>query len=648
MAGWQDAPPVEEMAASAEKPKWATAPAAVVVEPSIPDPTIADAVAHNLSQGVTFGTSDEIVAALRSGAGLWGDYGKALADERANLDRARERHPIASIVSELAGGLTGGVGAAKSGATLLKPGMKLGKAIGLGALEGAGWGGLYGFGTGEGGAENRLENAGVGVGTGAIVGAAAPVVARGVGKAAKAIKERFGTSAGQRLLLDDLAAEGLTPKRIQSRAGRLGPEGMLADTSETMRLRAEQIAQSDNKARASVINALNARNIESKERIASAFDDVLGSTPNVRKILEEATESTKKLADELYGAARKIAKPVNTSKLIENIDNALYTDAETAVQARSSPTPDALDNEMKWLMGRLTGGGNKQGTAGVTQLTDFNKLHTLQRDLGDKARAYARKGDNYVAARLFKARGQLLSALDEATISNPADPESSLYKAARRQFSDDKAVEEAFEMGRDIFSAKTHPDFLAADVAKMASAEKDAVQLGVRAAVDEAMGRVKNGALKGRDLLNANFNERKMGVVLGPERAQKLVDALLSEQAMAATKNQALGNSATARRMMDNPFKASKETPEPSISKAVGKVWKVGTQAFRDKRAEGLAEQVAPMLTAKGAARDEVVRNLIEADLKRVGAKTKPETVELLRSMIFGAGQSGGNLLSRP
>lgn len=627
------------------KRAMATAPGAAV-EPSIPDPSIGDALAHTVSQGITLGTSDEIAAGLRSGLGLWGDYSKSLADERANLDRARERHPWVSALGEIAGGVTGGVGLAKSGVTLMKSGMGLGRATGLGALEGGAYGATYGFGTGEGGVEDRIKNAAVGSTTGALVGAAAPAVAKVAGKAVSAIRDRVASTPGQRLLLDDLAAEGLSPKDIKTRAAKLGPEGMLADTSEMMRLRTEQIAQSDNKGRAAVINALKARNTEAQNRLASAFDDAMGSTPNVRAVLKDATESTKKLANELYGAARNVARPVNTSKLIENIDNALYTDAETAMQARSSPTPDSLDNELKWLMGRLTGPGNRQGTAGATQLTDFNKLHTLQRDLADKARAYLKK-DEYVAKRLFKAREQLLAALDDATITNPADPESSLYKAARRQFADDKAVEEAFESGREIFSTKVHPDFLADEVAEMPAAERDALQLGVRAAVDEAMGRVKNGALKGRDLLNANFNERKMTTVLGPERAQKLVDALLAEQSMAATKNQAIGNSATARRV-DNPFRASKETPEWSIGKGLGKAWEVGTQAIRDKQSAGLAEQVAPMLTAQGDDLNAIVRQLLEADVKRTGAKTKPETIELLRSAIFGGGQSGGNLLTRP
>lgn len=646
MPKWSDAPVVQPAAPAEAKPRWMEAQEVAPDGPSMPDPTMLDAAILNTSQGMTFGFGDEIAAGLRSGAGLWGDYGAELADERANLERARERHPWVSTAADLGGGIATGVGLAGSGATLMKAGQSLPKAMGLGALEGAAYGGAYGFGSGEGGAEERTKSAGKGAIIGGVIGGAVPAVARGVGKVVTAVKDMRAADRGERLILDDLAAEGVTPKEIERRASALGPEGMLADTSESLRLRAEQIAQSDNPARARVINSLNARGEGSKGRLVSAFDEAAGPAPNVKKLLDDATRTTKAMADELYGRARKTARPVNTTPLIESIDRTLYTDAEAAMQARSSPTADTLDREMQWLMGRLTGGG-KRDAAGVTQVVDFDKLHTLQRDLRLKAQSYAKRGDDFVASGLRAARGKLLEALDASTETVPGDVESSIYRAARQQFADDKAVEEAFDIGRQIFSSKTHPDFLAAQIADMPAAERDALQIGVRSAVDEAMGRVKNGALKGRDLLNADWNERKVLEALGPERGRQLVDALLSEQAMAATRNQAVGNSATARRA-DNPFKASRETPDWSIGRMVGKGWRMATQSVRDGRAESLAENVAPLLTARGESRDTIARALTEKALERSKiSRSKQETEALVRAILMGGGQSGGSLVVR-
>ena len=164
-------------------------------EPSIPDPSIGDALAHTVSQGITLGTSDEIAAGLRSGAGLWGDYGEALADERANLERARERHPWASTMGEIAGGATLGLGAAGSGATLMRAGQSLPKAMMAGAGEGAAYAGAYGFGTGEGDAGKRLESAADAAKTGAVVGAAVPVASRALGSIINAVRGRGAENA---------------------------------------------------------------------------------------------------------------------------------------------------------------------------------------------------------------------------------------------------------------------------------------------------------------------------------------------------------------------------------------------------------------------------------------------------------------------
>ncbi|MCP4410079.1 MAG: hypothetical protein GY807_20510 [Gammaproteobacteria bacterium] len=137
-----------------------------------------DAGMRGAADMMTLGHSDEIAAGLGTGFGLLGDYDKALARERG-IDRFDEReNPYARLTGQVAGGVTGGVGMAKGGATLIGrnvPGLSRvaprATATGLAATEGAGYGGAYGFGSGE-GAEERKKLAGYGAATGAVTGAA--------------------------------------------------------------------------------------------------------------------------------------------------------------------------------------------------------------------------------------------------------------------------------------------------------------------------------------------------------------------------------------------------------------------------------------------------------------------------------------------
>lgn len=137
-----------------------------------------------VAQGMTFGLSDEMEAAARSGLGLWGDYDSELNRARGEMDASREAFPSTSLLGEVAGGVAGGAGLAKAGASLLnaaKPTFT--SMMGRGAAEGAAYGAAHEFGRGE-GYEDRIAQAGRGAVTGGAVGAAAGAVGAGMAKRA--------------------------------------------------------------------------------------------------------------------------------------------------------------------------------------------------------------------------------------------------------------------------------------------------------------------------------------------------------------------------------------------------------------------------------------------------------------------------------
>jgi hypothetical protein len=96
----------------------------------------------------------------------------------------------------------------------------------------------------------------------------------------------------------------------------MGPSAMLADATEGLRYRVEQIAQSDNPARSGVIGALKDRSTEAGGRINSAYDDALGPRPNVHETITIMAKEAKGRADPLYAQARAENLPVDVNGIM--------------------------------------------------------------------------------------------------------------------------------------------------------------------------------------------------------------------------------------------------------------------------------------------------------------------------------------------
>lgn len=144
----------------------------------------ADAFRRGVFDTMSFGTADEIGAALKTGSifglndGLWGDYDHELAWQRAiDADDARNR-PGYRLAGQLAGGVTSAAGLGRLGlsaATRLAGRGLTGRAVG-GAADGLGQGAVYGFNSGEDGFGSRVANIPAEALSGAVVGPLGEVV----------------------------------------------------------------------------------------------------------------------------------------------------------------------------------------------------------------------------------------------------------------------------------------------------------------------------------------------------------------------------------------------------------------------------------------------------------------------------------------
>ncbi|WP_152044888.1 hypothetical protein [Aureimonas psammosilenae] len=561
-------------------------------------------------------------------------YGELRDQIRAQNRQAQEEAPGSYLTGQIAGGIASSApiaGAGIVGGAARSIPAKLAISTGTGAGTGA----VQGFGAGEGGFNKRMEEAvlgaGIGGGMGFLAVPAGAAIGKGLNYAGDFLASRGGPvgRSGQDLLQRTLADEGLTLEDAARRAREMGPSAMLADASEGLRYRAEQIAQSDNPARSGVIGALKDRSAAAGGRINSAYNDALGPRPNVHETITTMAKEAKGRADPLYAQARAENLPVDVNPVIQAIDGQLMTPADRIAGPSGLPADD-VDKALSWVRSHLTDG--------QSQRTGIDHLDRLERRVRAQTKSAFEGGRSDVGHALNEV-GKVLRGQMKAS--------SPIYAQARQTFADDMSVKEAFETGQKLFGRKVHPDFLAAEVADMSDAERQALQLGARSAVDDAMGQVRNGALKGRQLLDSDFNERKILTVLGEDDGRTLINSLQGEQAMAETAHQAIGNSATSRRM-DNPFRVQQRTADDragiirsaanlKFGDAAMRALEYGKDALERRGAATMADELGSTLTATGDARERIVRALMDQDARRAQARvTDPKVRAIAEALTRG------------
>lgn len=170
----------------------------------------ANATADVFAQGLSYGLSDELGAALQALRGV-GNYSDILDAERERLSRVKKDNPVLSTVTEVAGAVANPISRvawAANAPTRLA-------ALGRGALEGGALGALYGFNQGEGGFGNRATNAATSAAVAATLGgainAALPAVRGAVtqtpGSQVAEAAERLGVNLPRAVTSDSRATQ---------------------------------------------------------------------------------------------------------------------------------------------------------------------------------------------------------------------------------------------------------------------------------------------------------------------------------------------------------------------------------------------------------------------------------------------------------
>lgn len=442
------------------KTEWDTEPQAPQQEQATPQAMAQEdaktwrGLAGKALQGATFGFGDEIAAGIgapiysalsqftSNPRGVGQMYDEALALQRADMVKAQEEAPVASLGAEIGTGiLTGGAMAnlAKQGVAKASPqaASALSRYIAAnpkkaGAIIGAGTGGLYGAGVGEG--DNRLDTAAQGAIFGAPFGFAGGALGQflsrrgtmGVPNSATGAADDVGAPSmnmlKQGLKGADLGdAQGvLSPEQLQ-RAQELSSVGVTRPTAAMLSRDPRTWQFERNTAGiAGVGDDIRQRYVESNEAIKDALKSLgksfggKASTPyeageSIAEAVTAKNKEMQKAVGDLYGRIRGenlLTKGFKPNRILDALD-------EASDNAYADNIVNSLSRKMK-RYGLLDGKGQYQeGQAlSVSQAEELRKFANSLR--GDK------QTDHIV--------GNIIDALDDDVIETAG---SDAFKAAR-------------------------------------------------------------------------------------------------------------------------------------------------------------------------------------------------------------------------
>lgn len=532
-------------------------------------------------QGATFGFADEITDRLGAlGASLitGTPYSENLAAGREisqnRMAAQMEERPALSIGSQFAGGLlTGGA------ASTTAPGKALTSSLSSGGLPlrmakgfaaGAGSGAVYGAGTGTGSAENRIKSAGEGAVLGGAFGAAAPAVF----SAARSVIGGGAEKVAESLTRKIAANTGELPASSLSKAEQKVYNRLIADFGGDTRALSKALSSyqsTPNKSLIETVAGERTKNIAESASIyptgasksVEFFGGKIGTapqglkssvnktiSPNVNYLdsLDEIVRKGREAASPLYKRAFKANQQMESPRLsrilqTNEVQDALRQASHLANTRMS--TVAKVDPELTALAKELERVGKVQGDTfggvgrGLRMETLDHIKKALDKDINIKMRS-SHSADKQQVGALIELKNALIDEIDNLD-------KTGLYKKARSISGDYITNEKAMEAGANFL--KDDPEIVRRMFAGFGNTEKSAYKVGVMKSIRDKI----DGAADGRNVATFFQNEtmrNKLKTIL-PERdyARLLSDAKYTDD-LYKLRNQVIGNSATARRLM--------------------------------------------------------------------------------------------------
>jgi hypothetical protein len=530
MANYQDAPLADQPQAG--QPQAFTS----VLGPGVPYSGPAEAL-RSIGQGLTFGTLDEIEAAVRTGAISGPEY-----ERQRNLLREQQKQfgqdsPIVKTGLEIGGSLIAPLGAAKQigrlapatqssiiGETLLG---QAGRGTAIGAATGAASG--YGFAEKDAGSAAALGGI-----FGGLLGGSVPIVVDKAGTLIKNVLNSAGIgdqeTAASKMLASYLKKDNLTPTEAQQALDELRkigvPNPVIADLGKSLNDLAYSAYVVQSKAKGSTESFLVNRMIDQPNDIVKGLVEKAGLAKNVNgfEYLESLTANQARLASQAYPDAYRIA--VDATPFRKYVDRPVFQKAYEEAVKRAGVYGNTLPD--------LSAIRNAQSVP-----TDI--LHQIKIGLD---RVVDAETDSVTTKISGYGRDVVKVKNEFNDLIKSLNPQ---YAKANAEFADAERIKNAFKMGEDY--QRLDPAEAVSKIRKLNLDEKEAFRLGVMADVNNRIGNFKGG-----DFTKQIFKSENQKLLLRnafPDQASytEFSQYVKGLGQQSATKQRILGGSRTAENL---------------------------------------------------------------------------------------------------
>lgn len=581
-----------------------------VLDPKVEYSPLAE-TARAFGQGLTFGTLDELEAAVRTGSISGADY-----ERQRNLLREQQKQfgqdmPLVKTPVELAGGLVMPLGVARQvgklapeAQALITGTSTLGQA-GRGAVAGGVTGALSGYGYAE---KDAGTEAGMGAVFGGLIGGTVPIVIDKAGTVIRNVLNASGigdqTTAASKMLANYLDKDNLTPQEAQAALDELRrlrvPQPVIADLGKNLQDLAYNAYIIQSKAKGKTQEFLENRMIDQPNNIVKGLVEKAGLAKNVNgfEYLTALTESQAQKASLAYPNAYTL--DIDARPFREYIDRKVfkkaYDEAVKSADTKGIKLPD------------LSAIKNAQSVP--TEILHKIKIG-LDRVIDSETDAVTGKVSGY-GRDVINVKNEFN---DKMKSLNPD------YAKANAEFADASRINKSFEMGQKY--QQLDPKEAAANIKKMNSDEKEAFRLGMMADINRRVGEFKSGDFT-RQIFKSDNQKMLVRYAFDDQKAYNNFSQYVKGlEKQSKTSKTVIGGSPSGERLSTQ--EQAGELGQMAQSAATGDLFGMAKAAGSTllARTKGISGETSEALQQRLFATDPIEQRLILTELNK-RAKRKP------------------------
>jgi hypothetical protein len=567
--------------------------------------------ARAFGQGLTFGTLDELEAALRTGSISGADYERQRNQLREQQKQFGEDMPLVKTPLELAGGFALPLGAARQVAKLapetqaLVTGTTLAGQAGRGTAVGAATGALSGYGYSEKDAVSDTVMGGV---FGGVLGGTVPIIIDKAGSVIRNVLNASGigdqATASSKMLANYMQKDNLTPQEAQTALDelrRIGvPNPVIADLGKNLNDLAYNayIVQSKNKG--TTEKFLEGRMIDQPNDIVQGLVEKAGLAKNVNgyEYLTALVENQSSKANAAYPNAYTL--DIDARPFREYIDRKVFV--------------KAYDQAVK-----------SADTKGI-KLPDLNAIKNAQSVPTEILHKIKIGLDRVIDAETDSVTGKVSGyGRDVINVKNEFnDKIKSLntdYAKANAEFADASRIKSSFEMGQKY--QQIDPKEAAANIKKMNSDEKEAFRLGMMADINKRVGNFKGGDFS-RQIFKSDNQKLMVRYAFDDQNAyNEFSQYVKGLEQQSKTAKALLGGSKTGERLATQEEAGALGGITQSLSSGDLTGTALGLLKNALARSRGISSETSEALQKKLFSVDPVEQRAVLAELNR-RARKKP------------------------